>query len=416
MFGQYQDMVDRLRDREWADRWAFLLFATGGSVAIWLAKRFGVDAILVAGGAMMVMLAYAAVVSLGPKLKLRADQLGDNCYYLGLVFTLASLSYAIFTFDPARTATTIVQGFGVALVSTVLGLVLRVFFSQGQPDLAAAEDNARIALTETAASVRAELDGVLLAFQTFAIQTQQHLTELRDQVRSDIEIVSAGAREAVTGAAEGARTTLTEQSAETVDELRKATTSVGRLVKAIDGHADMLGAIAGKTSAQFDNLDMIERAGTAAADALRQVSASAEALRDHQESLAAGDERLAGIGSNVAATIAALGQAAERFDALVEARLGALGEAPLKKAEALDAVLAKTLATWQGVITDHAEGHARLLQDLDEARTRELASLRRHNEALDVEIERSRSKVGQVQSALVEMTNELTAQISASDR
>ncbi|MBE1529542.1 aminoglycoside N3'-acetyltransferase [Sphingopyxis sp. OAS728] len=409
-------MVDRLRDREWADRWAFLLFAIGGSIAIWIAKSLGLDAIWVAGGAMMVMLAYAAVVSLGPKLKLRADQLGDNCYYLGLVFTLASLSYAIFTFDPARTATTIVQGFGVALVSTVLGLVLRVFFSQGQPDLAAAEDNARIALTETAAAVRAELDGVLLAFQTFAIQTQQHLAELRDQVRADVEVVSAGAREAVAASADGARAMLNEQSAETVDELRKATTSVGRLVKAIDGHADMLGAVAGKTSAQFDNLEMIERAGTAAAEALRQVSASAEALRTHQQDLAEGDERLAGIGTNVAATITALGQAAERFDELVEARLGALGEAPLKNAEALDAVLAKTLATWQTVISDHAEANARLLKDLEEARTRELAALHRHNEALDVEIERSRSKVGQVQAALVEMTNELTAQISASDR
>lgn len=413
MFYRYRDMADRLREREWADRWAFLLFAIGGSVLIWGSKGLGVDPIYVALGAMIVMLGYAALVNLGPKLKLRADQLGDNCYYLGLVFTLASLSYAIFTFDPANTATTIVQGFGVALVSTVLGLVLRVFFSQGQPDLAMAEDNARIALTQTAAAVRAELDGVLLSFQTFAVQTQQHLVELRDQVRGDYESVGATVRTTIDEAADTVRTTLAEQAAETNGEMRKVTRSMGKLVSAIEGHAATLGSITERTSAQLEGLTAIENAGLAAAAALVQVSGGAETMQRSQAGLAENVDRVAATAATMGETVAAMKAAAERFDTLVEARLATLGEAPLKLGDGLDRALADALARWQETISGHNKSHAQALRDFETARVTELQTSVRHNEALAVELGRSREMVGKVHGALVEMTDQLTARVAA---
>lgn len=416
MFGRYQDMIDRLSERELADRWAFLLFAIGGSVLIWITKALQINAILVAAGAMVLMLAYAALVNLGPKLKLRADQLGDNCYYLGLVFTLASLSYAIFTFDPANTATTIVQGFGVALVSTVLGLVLRVFFSQGQPDLAHAEENARIALTETAAAVRAELDGVVLAFQTFATQTQQHLTELRDQVRSDVADASATAKSAIDGAAKAAGASLAEQIDETTGEVRKLTAPLGKIVKAIEGHADTLNSVTEKTSVQLASLAAIEQASATAAKAFTQVTQSAEVVQKHQLALTANSERLGNLAVAAAQSIEGIRDAAQRFDQLVEARLATLDQAPLKANERLDAALSTALQRWQESLAQHASGQGELLRQLERARSDELASVKRHNEALDAEIAKSRERVGRLQSALIEAANELTAQVSAADR
>ena len=413
MFQRYRDMADRLRDREWADRWAFLLFAIGGSILIWVSKGLRIDPIYVALGAMVLMLAYAALVNIGPKLKLRADQLGDNCYYLGLVFTLASLSYAIFTFDPANTATTIVQGFGVALVSTVLGLVLRVFFSQGQPDLAMAEENARIALTETAAAVRAELDGVLLSFQTFAVQTQQHLVELRDQVRADYEAVGASARSTIDEAAETVRKKLSDQAAETNGEMRKVAISVGKLVSAIGSHAATLGSISERTSAQLQGLAAIEPAGLAAAAALAQVAGGAETIQGLHVGMADNADRVAATASTMAETVTAMKTAAERFDSLVEARLATLGSAPLKLGADLEKALADALARWQGAIAAHIETHARALRDLEAARAAELQSSVRHNEALADELDRSRAMVGKVHGALVEMTDELTARVAA---
>ena len=47
------------------------------------------------------------------------DQAGDNCYYLGLIYTLASLRNAIATFDPDQNASGIVQT-SCALATTIL--------------------------------------------------------------------------------------------------------------------------------------------------------------------------------------------------------------------------------------------------------------------------------------------------------
>src|SRR5689334_22344943 len=101
-------LVDRLEERGFVDRWGFLLFAFAGGIGILFAKKSAVEPVAVAVGAAMVMIAYAALVQRSGTGRLRADQAGDNCYYLGLIYTLISLSWAIFTFDPTATATTIV--------------------------------------------------------------------------------------------------------------------------------------------------------------------------------------------------------------------------------------------------------------------------------------------------------------------
>ncbi|RYF50796.1 MAG: hypothetical protein EOO27_31115, partial [Comamonadaceae bacterium] len=67
-----------LEERGWIDRWGFLLFAFGGAASILIAK---------AAGAAIAMVAYAFVVQTSGTGRLRADQAGDNCYYLGLIYT-----------------------------------------------------------------------------------------------------------------------------------------------------------------------------------------------------------------------------------------------------------------------------------------------------------------------------------------
>jgi hypothetical protein len=108
--------------------------------------------------------------------------------------------------------------------------------------------------------------------------------------------------------------------------------------------------------------------------------------------------------------------AAQRFDALVEARLTTLNKAPMKVSERLATALSDTVTRWEQTISQHAESHAQVLRTLEQARTDELSSIRRHNEALDVEIGRSREKVSKVHNALVEMTNDLVTQVSVADR
>src|SRR5437868_13705004 len=103
-------LKDALQERGLIDRYGFLGFALVGGLGIWIAKQTThLDYKWIAGGAALMLIAYATVVSSRGTGKLRSDQAGDNCYYLGLIYTLVSLAHAIFTFDPADTATTIVQ-------------------------------------------------------------------------------------------------------------------------------------------------------------------------------------------------------------------------------------------------------------------------------------------------------------------
>lgn len=253
--------IDELAEREWIDRWGFLLFAIGGSAAILLCKALQINSVLVAAGAVIVMLTYAVVVGTGVS-KLRADEAGDNCYYLGLIFTLVSLAFAIFTFNEKDPTPAIIAGFGIALATTVMGLILRVFLTQSRVDLVDAEESTRIALTEAASQVRAQLDAVVQTFAHFTHKTQQHLQEFRDQANNDIEEVRNNALSAVSGNADKANMIVEQQTIETTTATRKVTTAVTRLVNVLESHADALSEIEEKARGQAAHLDALERAST----------------------------------------------------------------------------------------------------------------------------------------------------------
>lgn len=166
-------LIDRLAERGLVDRWGFLLFALGGAACILVAKHSGLSPVLVAAAAAITMVLYAAVTQAKGTGRLRGDQAGDNCYYLGLIYTLTSLAYAIFLFDPAETATTIVQGFGIALATTIMGIVLRVFFNQTRVDLVETEDTARLELADAAGRLKAELAATVVSMNDFGRRTRQ---------------------------------------------------------------------------------------------------------------------------------------------------------------------------------------------------------------------------------------------------
>ena len=117
-----------------------------------------------------VMLAYAFAVARVPKLRVRLDQAGDNAYYLGLLFTLMSMAFALYEFAEAintaapssddRSTAVIIGNFGVALASTITGIFLRVILHQMRVDPADVESMTRIELSDASKRVRANLDTV----------------------------------------------------------------------------------------------------------------------------------------------------------------------------------------------------------------------------------------------------------------
>lgn len=83
-----------------------------------------------------------------PQYRLREDRAGDNLYYLGFLFTVVSLGIALYRYDGnEHNVDSIINDLGVGLSTTVVGLFLRIFYSQLRIDPEEVGSAARVELT-----------------------------------------------------------------------------------------------------------------------------------------------------------------------------------------------------------------------------------------------------------------------------
>ncbi len=173
----------------------FLFTLSLGFLVIWYFNATGkpVDARNITDLAVRVglpcflLLVYALIVWFIPKFRLNSEQAGDNCYYLGFVFTLISLAFALYDFVLGSDRTLIVQDFGIALSTTIVGLVFRVLFNQSRLDRDHVEIEVRESLTGSARELRKELDRVVIDFNYFERTLQQ---SMRDTFLENKDLVS----------------------------------------------------------------------------------------------------------------------------------------------------------------------------------------------------------------------------------
>ena len=125
-----------------------------------------------------VMGLYAYAVTLIPRTRLRLDQAGDNLYYLGFTYTLCSLAITLYRFQATEAAADyIVSNFGIALATTIVGVVFRVWLHQMRDDPLELEREARSELTEAVNRLRAEIDQAVREFNHFNRTLQQSAQE-----------------------------------------------------------------------------------------------------------------------------------------------------------------------------------------------------------------------------------------------
>lgn len=173
--------LDRLRD--YADKWLFFIFFLAGAGAIWFMKEAEFPQWQVTAAPVCLMLLYALYASLSPGFRLREDRAADNLYYLGFLYTLTSLAYSLYLFSQDQGGTTaIISNFGIALMTTIVGLALRVLFSQLREDPLEFEREARHDLSEAVQHLKTELDQSALEFSSFRRALQQTLQEGMDEM------------------------------------------------------------------------------------------------------------------------------------------------------------------------------------------------------------------------------------------
>lgn len=102
------------------------------------------------------------------------EQKADSCYYLGFIFTLVAMVLSLIRFDSStieddRVLQAIVQNFGLALTTTVVGLVARIVWLQlHSGHMADAEETIRTRLFREADSFQLQTQRITSAFKTLA--------------------------------------------------------------------------------------------------------------------------------------------------------------------------------------------------------------------------------------------------------
>lgn len=163
------------------DRGLFAVAAVGGSVGIFFLKTSGYPADHVAMIAVAAMLIYGFIAYQIPLVKIQADRLGDNFYYLGFIYTLASLSAALVQLTDEVDVHPLLGSFGIALVTTIVGVAGRVLLLQLRTGLDDIEQKTRQELQATATHLREQLGQSILEFQTFRTSLFQVLEETQEK-------------------------------------------------------------------------------------------------------------------------------------------------------------------------------------------------------------------------------------------
>ena len=175
----------------------------------------------------LLMMIYVLCVTIVPATKLRTDVAADNVYYLGFLYTLTSLAIALAIGDTDN----ILANFGVAIVSTLIGIVARVCLNQTRVDPTDIEEVSRLELADATRQVRAEMDETVRQFSDFRHLTLQILAEGYEEVNKNVELISANLLKSVEELAEQSSKQLNEFVEKTKSANEEAINSIGNVIK-----------------------------------------------------------------------------------------------------------------------------------------------------------------------------------------
>jgi hypothetical protein len=170
------DFVYRDRLSSAADKWLFFGLWLAGTAGIILCKVFEKSPWGMGVG-ILVLLIYALAVWRSPRYRVREDRAGDSAYYLGFLFTLTSLAYALWEFaTKGHTTEVIIGNFAIALATTIVGLALRVLFQQFREEPIEIEQQVRLEIADRVSQLRSQL-----------LQVVEDMSSLSAAVRGELK-------------------------------------------------------------------------------------------------------------------------------------------------------------------------------------------------------------------------------------
>lgn len=283
--------------QEYRDAWLIALLV--GCVIIALGNLIRIGPWWLALAAAVWMIGYGVFIGRTvDDADVPGDTKGESIYYLGLLFTFAALVAALITFDwgapggDGSGTTGSIRNFGIALLTTIVGLAGRVWFTMSQESPGDIVDSTRSRLEETVSLMKESLD----------------------RARDDLDIMAHKFRDSSTGLGE---------MAENIAEGTKRTAGI---YAALDEYADHITAATRSLAREMDRLNAVCGAG---AQALGTLEGRAEGLGERLDDV---QIRLAGAEAAFDGIHRVAGPATERIAATLrgvdgmDAAVSALGD------------------------------------------------------------------------------------------
>jgi hypothetical protein len=406
-----------------ADKWLFFVLLVLGVAAIPGLKHLGFDQLVVTAVLVGFILVYAASIIAVPRFRLGSDQAADNCYYLGFLYTLTSLAFSLHLFaQDAEQIQGIIANFGIALVTTIVGIAGRILINVFGGRADDPEREARLSLAAASRELRAELRQVVLEMGEFRRATRQSVSDGMMAVAAE------------------ANACLEDSSRRVGNVVDEVATKLETLCSAFAGQVGGLERSSVKAAAaleracqQLQDIRLPENALVAGIEpALSEFAASLHRLREridteeqYAQRLHAALEPVLGAAGGICSEVGELQRvAAEASTVLMHAR--DVGDKGIREAfEALShaasqqkALTEQNIAASTGLsrtANDNLDAcraaHERLLGELRQAGDETLTIVRRHNVEMESELKRARVTTHAVETSLASMVGLLVEKL-----
>jgi hypothetical protein len=395
-------VVYRNRLEDWADKYLFLvLFCVGGGSIIAF-KQLSYRQLIVTAAPVAVMLLYGIYVLFTPRYRVRNDRAGDSLYYLGFLYTLVSLAYSLYEFGGGGQTSTsaVVTNFGIALATTILGLMLRVVYHQLREDPFDVEQEARVELADTASRLRGVLLSSVNDFDGLRLAMGQVLQEGTETTRVRIGEATA----ALVKSSQEQRDLLTDTTKTLSQQLAEQHNELVQRHKELLESSRKVAAAAKQVATRIDNIDIPEDALKVRLDAvatkLEEVIAGI-AIRAKRE--ADTTAKLQSILDHASGVAESLNAALRSFVAVAHEQQLQVRAAILELERTIEAIK-KSAANIVTQSEEHVQTHRAMLDELSKSSSQALQLIDEHRKQLESEVRKSSAAVAQVQGSLISLT------------
>jgi methyl-accepting chemotaxis protein len=217
------------------------------------------------------------------------ERFADSLYYLGFILTLFALLLAM---TPSLNgghqpkSTDIIQQFGTAIVTTFIGMSLRIILIQLRPNVSDHEEDTRESIAKYVADLNKEVTATVGEFTKFRTSVTDAMNETLKEFKKGLQDNSTGAGDALNTASiellnrvKEATVTVQTAVADVADKLSKLDVPTDYISKRIGKAGDVL-------TADIDSLSSrISTSSTALASALEKNTENLEQIRADTTSL-----------------------------------------------------------------------------------------------------------------------------------